>query len=65
MAGGNAHQRAVQRAKDKKLAERVADFVVEKISGKPITPEQKTIWHKLFDFVEHGWFALLRLQTLR
>jgi hypothetical protein len=56
MGGGNAHQRAMQRGKDQKLAERVADSVVEKISGRPITPEQKTIRHKLFDFVEHGWF---------
>jgi hypothetical protein len=56
MTGGNAHQRAMQRAKDQKLAERVADFVVEKISGKPITPEQKSTWNKLLDFVEHGWF---------
>src|SRR5712692_1044585 len=55
MAGRNSHQRAVERAVNARMAERVAETVLQRIGAGPVPPEAKTTGQKLLDFFEHGW----------
>jgi hypothetical protein len=55
MAGGNSHQRALERTAKARMAERVAETVLQRISHNTMHPESKTTWQKLLAFFEHGW----------
>lgn len=59
MSGGNSHQRAVEKAAQKRIESQISAGVAQALSSS-VTPTMlaksgKTMWQKLFDFFEHGW----------
>lgn len=51
---GDSHQRAMDRARNKKIAEQVADTVLERLGGAdPRQKQPKSISKKWLDFIEH------------
>jgi hypothetical protein len=66
MGGGNSHQRAIERAAKSRMAEQVAETVLQRISNNTVPPESKTTWQKLLDFFEHSWViaAVVTVGTL-